>query len=329
MFGRKKYGYSGSKKRTTYDYDNSRSCKPQGEGAGYSADTDYSRLIMNAVRAPGNANSVRDLYDARMKKALGTPALNKYANDEIMQAAREYMKRQRELEKKDSRVDTQRDELLNRSEFKYNAESDPLYKQYADIYKREGGRAMADTLGAVAANTGGLASSYAAGAANQAYNNYAARQADIIPELQQLAYEKHLNDIRGKRDDYSMLYGESRDALDDFRYDTEFRENARRLDDEMRFTTEQAFRKQANEDRDFEREGKWHDEETDYKNRVFDEEMGYKNRVLDNEAEANKFDQAVTLIKLGASNKEIASRLKVSEREAAEIVRFIVKYMYS
>ena len=50
--------------------------------------------------------------------------------------------------------------------------------------------------------------------------------------------------------------------------------------------------------------------------------------MLKNEVEANNFDQAVTLIKLGASNKEIARRLKLSEKEAAEIVRFIVKYMY-
>lgn len=83
------------------------------------------------------------------------------------------------------------DQLLNRPNFSYDHTQDPLYQQYADIYTREGQRAMLDTLGAVSARTGGLASSYATSAANQANNYYMSQLSDKIPELQQLAYSMY------------------------------------------------------------------------------------------------------------------------------------------
>ena len=50
---------------------------------------------------------------------------------------------------------------------------------------------MQDTLGAVSNRTGGLASSYATSAANQANNYYMSQLSDKIPELQQLAYSMY------------------------------------------------------------------------------------------------------------------------------------------
>ena len=66
---------------------------------------------------------------------------------------------------------------------------------------------MQDTLGEVAARTGGLASSYAASAASQANNYYMAQLADKIPELRQMAYEAYLNNLSNQRSDLSMLMG--------------------------------------------------------------------------------------------------------------------------
>lgn len=66
---------------------------------------------------------------------------------------------------------------------------------------------MQDTIGEVAARTGGLASSYAASAANQANNYYMSALADKIPELRQMAYEAYLQGIQGQRDDLSMILG--------------------------------------------------------------------------------------------------------------------------
>ena len=58
-------------------------------------------------------------------------------------------------------------QILGREAFSYDPESDPTYQQYRESYTRNGQRAMDDTLGKVSARTGGLASSYAASAAQQ------------------------------------------------------------------------------------------------------------------------------------------------------------------
>lgn len=97
--------------------------------------------------------------------------------------------------------------ILGREDFEYDYTKDPNYQQYRDAYTREGERAMVDTLGEVAARTGGMASSYATSAANQANNYYMSALADKIPELRQMAYEAYLQGVQGQRDDLSMLLG--------------------------------------------------------------------------------------------------------------------------
>lgn len=83
---------------------------------------------------------------------------------------------------------------LNNRQFAYNAEEDPTYQQYKKDYTNYGRKAMEDTLGAVSARTGGLASSYAISASEQAYNNYMQQLASKIPELRQLAYQMYQNE---------------------------------------------------------------------------------------------------------------------------------------
>lgn len=100
-----------------------------------------------------------------------------------------------------SQIDNVTNQIMNREEFSYDPNTDPLYALYRDNYTRNGQRAMQDTLGQVAARTGGLASSYATSAANQTYNNYMAALADKIPELQQLAYSMY-------RDEGDDLYAQ-------------------------------------------------------------------------------------------------------------------------
>ncbi len=109
----------------------------------------------------------------------------------------------------ESRYDDQTQELinaiLNRDPFSYDAESDPLYQQYSKAYTREGQRATEDAIGAAAAASGGIPSSYAATAAAQAGNYYAAQKTDKIPELYQIAFEKYLNDYQTQHNNLSML----------------------------------------------------------------------------------------------------------------------------
>lgn len=119
--------------------------------------------------------------------------------------------------------------ILNRGPFSYNAESDPLYQQYAKQYDDAGRRAMQDTLAQVSARTGGLASSYAGSAAQQAYNNYMARLADKVPELQQLAYQMYQDEQTRDMNNLNMLralsgddYGRYQDTLAQFNTDRDY-----------------------------------------------------------------------------------------------------------
>ena len=106
--------------------------------------------------------------------------------------------------------------VLNRPAFSYNYEDDPLYQQYAKSYGDAGRRAMQDTLAQISARTGGLASSYAGSASQQAYNQYMARLADKVPELQQLAYQMYQDEDARARSNLSLLQG--MDATDYGRY---------------------------------------------------------------------------------------------------------------
>ena len=69
---------------------------------------------------------------------------------------------------------------------------------HRDSYRR----AAENALGLASENTGGYASSYAAGAAKQAGSYYGAKQAEIIPKLYRLAYEVYQDDIEN---DFKLL----------------------------------------------------------------------------------------------------------------------------
>lgn len=97
------------------------------------------------------------------------------------------------------------DAILNREQFSYDASTDPSYSQYRKQYAREGDRATQDALGAAAAASGGIPSSYAVTAASQAGDYYAAQMADKIPELYQQAYQRYLNEYNMKLSDLGMV----------------------------------------------------------------------------------------------------------------------------
>lgn len=78
--------------------------------------------------------------------------------------------------------------------FLYDPNKDDSAKIYASIYRREGDRATASTLAQAAAMTGGVPSSYAIGAAQQAGAYYASQLADKQVELEQQAYQRYLNE---------------------------------------------------------------------------------------------------------------------------------------
>lgn len=132
-----------------------------------------------------------------------------------------------------NRYDQQINDLLqqyvNREKFSYDYKNDPLYANYRKQYQREGQRATQDALAEAAAASGGIPSSYAASAAAQAQNYYAAQIADKIPELEQLAYQKYLDDASLQQSKISALQGQEQldyakyiDALGQYNTDRNF-----------------------------------------------------------------------------------------------------------
>lgn len=97
------------------------------------------------------------------------------------------------------------DSIVNQRSFSYDVETDPGYSAYKKQYLREGDRASANALAQASAASGGRASSYALSAAQQAANYYAGQLSDIIPTLEQNAYQKYLNDFSNRLSSLSAL----------------------------------------------------------------------------------------------------------------------------
>lgn len=104
-------------------------------------------------------------------------------------------------------IDEATKSILNREGFSYDHTQDPLYQQLEQSYTQKGKQAMEDTLGIVSQRTGGLASSYATQAGQQAYQGYMGELADRIPELQRLAYEMYMDEGDRMMDKLSLLQG--------------------------------------------------------------------------------------------------------------------------
>ena len=126
-------------------------------------------------------------------------------------------------------IDALTQEILGRPDFSYNPESDPRYQAFRKEYQREGQRATADTLGQMAVMTGGMPSTAAATAAQQAGDYYAAQMADRIPELYQLAYDMYRDEGDELRANLDMLtaleqedYNRYLDLLNQYNTDRNF-----------------------------------------------------------------------------------------------------------
>lgn len=91
-------------------------------------------------------------------------------------------------------IDNLLQELLNYEKFTYNPENDPSFQSYKNQYTRAGNRAMEDTMGAAAGMTGGRTNSWSETVASQAKQNWDDALMDRIPELEQAAYGRYLND---------------------------------------------------------------------------------------------------------------------------------------
>ena len=143
--------------------------------------------------------------------------------DAAVSAPPEYRDSYKEL------IDAKMKEIENREPFQYDFTVDPTYRAYRDRYVKEGTLAMEDAAANAAALSGGYGNSYGASAASQAYGDYLSKLNDVIPVLQEQAYERYrdegdrlnqgLSDLRGlqedERDAYKLRYSAYEDQLDD------------------------------------------------------------------------------------------------------------------
>lgn len=124
----------------------------------------------------------------------------------------------------ESQWDSTRNELINsilNSSFdKWASGSD--YQALLDRYTANGQRAMQDTLGQVAARTGGYASSYATAASNQAYNDYMTALEDAARAMYQDQLNQQMNNLGIVNDAESIDYNRYLTSLGQYNTDRDF-----------------------------------------------------------------------------------------------------------
>lgn len=229
---RAKYGYSGGADGSKYI---STSSGKKTSDDKYMSQEDYDLVSKygddwNAAKAAGDTAGMQAAHDA-------AEALRKKYNysggidgseyiqlgERIPYEKPEYVNRYQDL------IDQLLGQIVDRDPFSYDYRDDPLWKQLQSSYTMEGQRAMQNAIGQASARTGGMASSYAASAANQANNYYMAQLNGKIPELQQLAYSMYQDDLDKDRLNLQMIqaleqedYAKYQDLLGQYNTDREW-----------------------------------------------------------------------------------------------------------
>ena len=81
--------------------------------------------------------------------------------------------------------------ILNREDFSYDPNKDPMYQIYKNNYMQQGQQAMTDTVGNAAALTGGYGRSYAQTAGQQQYGQYLQQLQQALPEFYGMALDRY------------------------------------------------------------------------------------------------------------------------------------------
>lgn len=166
-----------------------------------------SKMAQNAV--PGKTD-VANKKKENNATAGNVPAINKsaYVNSAVPSAAANYYNQADSMQSPiyesqyDEQISDLVDRILNGEKFSYDVNEDALFANYSDIYERNARKAAEDAMGRASAASGGYGSSYAAAAASQQYNSQMQGLNEVVPQLQQLAYEQYL---ANRQDEYNQL----------------------------------------------------------------------------------------------------------------------------
>lgn len=99
--------------------------------------------------------------------------------------------------------------------FQYDPLQDASYQALAKVYGARGNIAAKDTLADAASLNGGMQTSYAVSAAQQARNQYNQELAAMIPDLEANAYNRAQTTYNALRDADDTAYGRFRDTQGD------------------------------------------------------------------------------------------------------------------
>lgn len=221
---------------------------PWATGLDDQGDIDYSVALQRAIASGADYDTVARLLQGRIDKLAASPSLYaQYNNDGINDMALQYLlnlqgQQQAAAPSYTGQYDGQWDEVNDRlQDMSYEDWTrSKAYKDLAARYGQLAGRGMDDVLGRLAAQTGGLASSYAVTAAQQQYNEtmsrleevarqmYDADRGDlmenlgVLQALDQRDYNRYLGQLGQYNTDRSFQYQAGRDLLNDQRYDREY-----------------------------------------------------------------------------------------------------------
>lgn len=227
----------------------------------------------------------------------------------------------------DQQVEQLYQDLMGRKNFSYDLNGDALWQQYKDQYTTQGKLAMMDTMGQVAALTGGYGSSYAQGAGQQAYQGYLQQLNDRIPELHQLAlqrYQMEQDVLQGKLDTARGMqaeeYARDRDAQSDWLAQLGLaREDAQKAYDrgQSAWYTEEQLRRQ-DEETAYGREQDAYSKQQNSYEKLMSLIAGTGYNPSDTELAAAGMSRAQATALAAAYEKEVASKSKGSSSTGNE-----------
>ena len=122
------------------------------------------------------------------------------------------------------------------------------YASLAKRYSQYGQKAMDDTIGKVAARTGGLASSYATAAGNQAYNDYMGRLEDAARSVYDSQRQEKLDNLGVSQSLYQQNYQEKRDGVADYQWRQQFDASNSQWDQQFNYTKDKDEKNQLLQD---------------------------------------------------------------------------------
>ena len=310
---------------------------------------DYSTYMDNLMKGQStDYDYLERLLNERTNKAVSTTGLGQYANDDFAQSVRDYISKGRETQYANdlgrmdayyqsmlddlareytppSRTPSEWDETKNalaRAALEMNFDDWTQSDQYAALanrYGRTGKLMMQDLLGQISSRTGGLASSYAATAAQQQYNEYMARleeearaayanernaaiqNAQMAYDFADSDYQRYLDELAQYNTDRNYAFDVLSRALEQSNYAREWA-NARE---------EQAYQRQRDSLADSR-----YDDETAFSRGKYEDETAYKRALEKAEtlAAAGDFSGYAAL---GYTDAEIARLKEMYDREQA------------